>query len=66
MPQGSGHQADDACTAGKPRGKAVYRLTGGEVISSDLGLELKETTMAQLGHCAGIAVGAAVIAVLKD
>ena len=25
-------------------------LTGGTVISSDLGLELKETTLAQLGH----------------
>ena len=25
-------------------------LTGGEVISSDLGLELKDTTMAQLGR----------------
>ena len=31
-------------------------LTGGEVISSDLGLELKDTTMAQLGHASQVKV----------
>ena len=31
-------------------------LTGGEVISSDLGLELKDTTMAQLGRAAQVKV----------
>ncbi|MBE6661930.1 MAG: chaperonin GroEL [Ruminococcaceae bacterium] len=31
-------------------------LTGGEVISSELGLELKETTMAQLGHAKQVKV----------
>ncbi|MCI8497138.1 MAG: chaperonin GroEL [Clostridiales bacterium] len=31
-------------------------LTGGQVISSDLGLELKDTTMAQLGRCRQIKV----------
>ena len=31
-------------------------LTGGQVISSDLGLELKDTTMAQLGHAKSVKV----------
>ena len=31
-------------------------LTGGQVITSDLGLELKETTMAQLGHAKRVTV----------
>ena len=31
-------------------------LTGGEVISSELGLELKDTTMAQLGHAKQVKV----------
>ena len=31
-------------------------LTGGEVISSDLGLELKDTTVAQLGHASQVKV----------
>jgi len=31
-------------------------LTGGEVISEELGLELKETTMEQLGHCRQIVI----------
>ena len=31
-------------------------LTGGQVISSDLGLELRDTTMAQLGHAKSVKV----------
>ncbi|MGE4353130.1 MAG: chaperonin GroEL [Oscillospiraceae bacterium] len=32
-------------------------LTGGQVISSDLGMELKETTMAMLGHARQVKIG---------
>ncbi|MBO5657039.1 MAG: chaperonin GroEL, partial [Agathobacter sp.] len=32
-------------------------LTGGQVISSDLGLELKDTTMAQLGRAKSVKIG---------
>ncbi|MGI6269248.1 MAG: chaperonin GroEL [Candidatus Howiella sp.] len=32
-------------------------LTGGEVISEELGLELKDTTVAQLGHASQVKVG---------
>ena len=65
MPQGSGHQADDACTAGTPRDPAVLEPL--ERLGREQGIVIDDhATMAQLGHCAGIAVGAAVIAVLKD
>ena len=36
--------------------KDIAVLTGGEVISSELGLELKETTMDQLGHATRVRV----------
>ena len=35
----------------------IATLTGGEVITSDLGLELKDTTMAQLGRARQVKVG---------
>ncbi len=36
--------------------KDIAILTGGEVITSELGLELKDTTMAQLGHAKQVKV----------
>lgn len=36
--------------------KDIATLTGGEVISSELGLELKDTTMEQLGHATRVRV----------
>lgn len=74
MPQGSGHQADDACTAGTRAEKLYIACDADPAVLAPIEALAREeniaiddrATMAQLGHSAGIAVGAAVIAVLRN